>query len=494
MVDVLILSIPRLSATRPQSACAILKSICTRANKTSQVFDINLDFYKAFKQQFPDPADEVDQYWIQWNKTLDQQDFDLYQRWMLDWVDQLLSHQSQIIAVSIFSWESQRFCLDFLPLLRAKFNGEIVVGGQGLINEQNGSFSRRMDFAHRLKDSGLIDHWIAGEAENSFYKFLIGNTEVPGLDSDVLVTDVDLNQNNIADFSDFAIDQYYSAYPGGVLPIESSRGCVRACAFCDIPAHAGGFRYKDGLVLANEMIEYYHKYRVRNFYFNDALMNGSVRDFKMFLNRLIEFYRENNLPDRFFTFSGYWIVRNAAQFKQENFELLARAGGEMFETGVETGSDRLRTIMNKGFSNQDLDFNLEQFCKYKMKFFLLLLVGFPNETLEDFEETKQMLVRYQKYVATGTIIGCNLGTGLTVEEGTPMFDDPKKFNLIPIKGDTAKGINWICKTTPELTYQERVRRRIELQDLAERLGYTVWKGDDHLSIIKDRYLSELAND
>jgi hypothetical protein len=222
-------------------------------------------------------------------------------------------------------------------------------------------------------------------------------------------------------------------------------------------------------------------------------MNGSVKDFKLFLNCIIEFYQQNNLPDRFFTFSGYWIVRSEIQFKEHNFELLSRAGGEMFETGVETGSERLRNIMNKGFSNADLEFNIQQFSKYKMKFFLLLLVGFPNETQADFEETKNLLRRWQKYVALGTIIGCNLGTGLTVEQGTPMFDNPAKFNIVPIKGDTAKGINWICTTTPELDYAERVRRRIELHKLAEDLGYTIWKGDDHLSIIKDRYLTELAN-
>jgi len=492
MTDVLILSIPRLSATRPQSACGILKSICNRAGVSSKVFDINLDFYQNFKSSNLSTANSIDQYWIQWNKNLLPEEKTTYSSWLQEWIDKLMTFDCKIIAVSVFSWESQRFCLDFFPLLRKNFTGTIIVGGQGLINEQNGSFSTKMHFAHKLKNQGLIDHWIAGEAENSFYNFLIGG-DVPGLDSDVLVNDVDLDINNTADYSDFAIDQYVTAYPGGVLPIESSRGCVRSCAFCDIPTHAGGYRYKNGKILADEMIGYYHQYDVRNFYFNDALMNGSVKDFKLFLNCIIEFYQQNNLPDRFFTFSGYWIVRSETQFKEHNFELMSRAGGEMFETGVETGSERLRNIMNKGFSNADLEFNIQQLSKYKMKFFLLLLVGFPNETPADFEETKNLLRQWQKYVALGTIIGCNLGTGLTVEQGTPMFDNPAKFNIVPIKGDTTKGINWICTTTPELDYAERVRRRIELHQLAKELGYTIWKGDDHLSIIKDRYLTELAN-
>jgi hypothetical protein len=70
MTDVLILSIPRLSATRPQSACGILKSICNRASVTSKVFDINLDFYQNFKSSNPSTANVIDQYWIQRNKNL----------------------------------------------------------------------------------------------------------------------------------------------------------------------------------------------------------------------------------------------------------------------------------------------------------------------------------------------------------------------------------------------------------------------------------------
>jgi hypothetical protein len=493
VTDVVILSVPRLSATRPQSACGILKSICNRATVPSQVFDLNLDFYQKFEPKNKIVADEVDQYWIQWSKELSPNSRTPYTIWMTKWIDRILALSPRMVAISVFSWESQRFCLDFLPLLKEKFNGTVIVGGQGLINEQNGSFSTRMDFAHKLKEQNLITHWLAGEAENSFYEFVTGNLSAAGINSDRLVNDVNLNQHNIADYSDFDIHSYVTAYPGGVLPIESSRGCVRACAFCDIPTHAGGFRYKHGQVMADEMIHYYKTYGVRNFYFNDALMNGSVKEFRIFLKSIVEFYRANQLPDRFFTFSGYWIVRSAAHFKETDFALLSQAGGEMFETGVETGSDRLRTIMRKGFSNEDLEFNISMFAKYKMKFFLLLLVGFPNETLDDFEETKNLLRRWQKYVAMGTIIGCNLGTGLTVEQGTPMFDDPKKFNLVPIKGETAKGINWLCTTTPELDYVERVRRRIELHQLATDLGYTVWKGDDHLSIIKDRYLVELAN-
>ena len=45
----------------------------------------------------------------------------------------------------------------------------------------------------------------------------------------------------------------------------------------------------------------------------------------------------------------------------------------------------------------------------------------------------------------------------------------------------------MCSTTPELDYKERVRRRIRLQEHVNALRYPLWKGDDHLKIIIDKY-------
>jgi hypothetical protein len=41
--------------------------------------------------------------------------------------------------------------------------------------------------------------------------------------------------------------------------------------------------------------------------------------------------------------------------------------------------------------------------------------------------------------------------------------------------------------TPDLDYKERVRRRVRLQEHVVKLGYPLWKGDDHLKIILDQY-------
>jgi radical SAM superfamily enzyme YgiQ (UPF0313 family) len=180
-------------------------------------------------------------------------------------------------------------------------------------------------------------------------------------------------------------------------------------------------------------------------------------------------------------------VRSRKQFNESDYEKLYRAGGNTLVTGVETGSDRLRKVMKKGFINKDLEFTLEQISKWRMKFYFMLISGLPGETINDFNETLTSLTRWQKFVATGAIIGINLGTTATLEPGTEIYDNFEKYNLVGLKGNRPQGINWMSLETPELDYKERVRRRVSLQEHVTKLGYPLWKGDDHLKIILDQY-------
>lgn len=392
----------------------------------------------------------------------------------------------------MFSWQAQKFVEEFLTVFRKRSKIEVIVGGQGLIREENGSYSLKPTFAHYLKDQGLIDHWVRGEAETTIPAIIKSDYSVAGIDTDFLAERSNVQDHSYMDFSDFDITKYQSGYETGVLPMETSRGCVRNCVFCDIPTMAGGFRFKRGDQLAAEMIHYYETYGVRNYFFHDALCNGSVRDFRQFNQALVDYYRRHNLPDRYFTYSSHAIVYSKRAFKPADFKAMAHAGAETMVIGVETGSDQVRAHMQKGFTSEDLDYNMEQYSKNKMQVYLLLIVGFPTETDQDFQETLDMLTRYQRYVADGTIIGVNLGTTLTIEEGTDIYEAPEKLKIIGVDGNRPRGSEWMCEDNPTLTYKKRIMRRIAAQEHAVNLGYTFWKGDDQMKVMMDKYQERLA--
>ncbi len=486
--EIVILSVPRIAPVRPSSAPAVLKSLCNQVGKTSQVLDLNQDFFMNFFKEYPTFSKEIDDYFIQFNLQLSSEAQKQYNQWIHKWVSQVLLYSPDIIAVSVFSWQSQRFVIDLLNVLRPQYTGIIIVGGQGLVNSQNmSSHWTAPTYADSLLSAGLIDYYLKGETEETFPRFLLGERNLPGLNNSETVVFHNLNTGPLLDFSDTNINKYQNGYDGGVLPVESGRGCVRSCAFCEMSGEHGAYRKKDGRVLANEIIHYYETFGSKHYYFHDDLINGNLKDFNLFVDCVLEYYKKNNLPERHFTFSGYWIIRNQKQFNFSDFEKFYRAGGETLVTGVETGSDRLRKVMRKGFTNKDLEFNLECISQLKMKFYFMLIAGLPGEQIEDFNETLTALTRWQKYVATGAIIGINLGTTATIEPGTDIYNNYHKYNLVGLKGNRPIGINWMCTETPDLDYKERVRRRVLLQEHVSALKYPLWKGDDHLKIIIDKY-------
>lgn len=495
MTDVLLLSMPRIAPVRPQAALGVLKAICNKANKTSTTFDINADFFLNLAAEDATAAKNIDDHFIT-STVLTEEDKSVYTKWLTNWANKIVELNPTLLVVSVFSWQSQISVRDLLTILRPVYQGTIVVGGQGLTNSQNLSahWASKAEYAEELYNKGLTDFWIKGEAEETFYKFLMGERDFAGLNTHDVVLLHDANQIPISDFSDVDLTSYRSGYEaeGGVIPIESCRGCVRSCIFCEMSTEHGSLRRRDGHALAKELFHYYETYGVRHYYFHDDLINSNIEDFKNFINDILVYYKQNNLPDKHFSLSGYWIIRKKDQFNEKDFELFARAGGNLLVTGVETGSDRLRKVLRKGFTNKDMDFNLEQMRKNKIKFYFMLIAGLPGETEDDFQETLDALSRWQKYVASGNIIGINLGTTATLEPGTEIYNNAEKYNIVPIKGlDKPKGIYWMCTTTPDLDYKERVRRRVKVQEHVTELGYPIWKGDDHLKIIIDKYKQDI---
>jgi hypothetical protein len=493
MIYAIILTVPRVAAVRPAAAPAIIKGLLNNCGVTSRVLDLNLDFFTTFRNSIGSNLfTEIDDFLFIKNKVLSDEAKLTLENFIDKWIEQIVMLSPDKLFVSVFSWQAQKFTECFLQKLRCHTNCEIIVGGQGLIREENGSYSDRPDFAHYLKEKNLIDHWIRGEAETTIPAIVKGDYSAAGIDTDFLAERSIVQEHVYMDFSDFDIFKYQSGYETGVLPMETSRGCVRNCVFCDIPTMAGGFRFKRGDRLAAEMIHYYEVHGVRNYFFHDALCNGSIRDFRQFNQLLVDYYKKHNLPDRYFTYSSHAIVHSKKAFKPSDFRAMAAAGAETMVIGVETGSDRVRAHMQKGFASEDLDYNMEQYSKNKIQVYLLLIVGFPTETDQDFQDTLDMLSRYQRYVADGTIIGVNLGTTLTIEEGTSIYQFPEKLKIIGINGNRPKGSEWVCEDNPTLTYKKRIIRRIAAQEHAVNLGYTFWKGDDQMKVMMDKYQERLS--
>ena len=117
---------------------------------------------------------------------------------------------------------------------------------------------------------------------------------------------------------------------------------------------------------------------------------------------------------------------------------------------------------------------------------MLIMIGYPTETRKDFEETLDLVKRYQKYVAMGNISGINFGQTFIIEEGAPIYYHPEHLDLVGVNS-APHDVFWMNPKNPDLTYKERITRRIEAQELATKLGYPIWRADAQLGWLMNKY-------
>jgi radical SAM superfamily enzyme YgiQ (UPF0313 family) len=192
-----------------------------------------------------------------------------------------------------------------------------------------------------------------------------------------------------------------------------------------------------------------------------------MKEFIKLLDNVIE-YKENGLLPEDLMFGGQFIARPQTRVSEEHYAKMQRAGVYNISVGMESGSDRVLTDMRKGTTRKDHDFMMEMLQKYGIRINLLMLIGYPTETEEDFEDTMQMIRDYKKYSDSGIIWGIVLGKTMVVLPNTPIADNSDHWSIAYDNNG-----NWISKNNATLTYHERVKRRMRAGRLCEDLGYVI---------------------
>ena len=475
-LDILLVSIPRLSVEVPPSSIAILKPNLINAGFTCKCLDINIELYHEFT--FEEWL-EIDNYFqtdlrYTGNDTSGKQreiDFEtmhvnkkeglkVYKKYMdfLDrWTNIMLAKKPRWIGISVFSVNSVLSSIDVCKMLRKKSpNTKILLGGMGV---SAFGVATRPNFGEYMKEVDLCDQYISGEGEKAIVDII--KTEQPVFFNPQLDN---LNDLPYADYGDFDFDKYPSE--NNLIYTTGSRGCVRSCTFCDIGNLWEKFRYRSGENIAQEMLKAYEDYGTTEFYFTDSLINGNVKEFMDLCERLV-YYKGNNRLPKEVSFGGQWICRPVKQFLEPRYQLASEAGLYNLSIGMESGSDDVLASMTKGVIQEDYDYQMEMLYKYGIRCNFLMIIGYPTETLKDFQATLDMFTRYKKYSDAGIVWGVNLGKTLVVLPGAPLGENPDHYGI-----DFDQKGNWINKDIG-LDYNERVRRRMVVQRHIESLGYVV---------------------
>ena len=471
MVKTLIYNLPPLDQTKPPLSGAILSSICAKIGHKVTARDLQLTL-TDFLNKNSIPTDYFNDVFHETKSPLS----DLQTKILIEFINQELLDcnpgDADYVLVSFFSYLSQRFGMLFLPELRKKTQAKIIIGGAGL--EANNKFS----FGEKLKNSQIINEYIVGEAEEIlpiYFQQLPG----PGIGNNKFKQIDDLDTQVFPNFSYYDLSKYRDIDNIITLPMIGSRGCVRKCTFCDVAKSSPKYRYRSGNNIAQEIIQHYENYGVTHFYFADSLVNGSYRAFNDMCDSLVKY----NFKDPI-SWSGQYIIRSKETTPKNHFNLLKQSGCSTLFVGIESGADRVRQEMGKKFTNDDIEFYLENFYQHGIKTLFLFFTGYITETEEDHKETLTMFRRWQKYVATGTIEGIETLNLLNILAGTPLDAISKEHNFLFLVDDqdVIDRTGWINPAQPNFDFNARVLRHIEVWEEAIKYHWPLWNGVEAATI------------
>ena len=495
-LDILFLSVPVLDLQYPPSSAAVLKACIKQAGYSARVIDTNILLKDICEQEFGDVSNEfetISKGGIADNfvESLFDNHCKLVQQWLDRVVQDIKDYNPAWLGISIFSYKSHKAALLVALTIKQKFPDiQIVVGGRGASSYPFGpDFTAFKDkfkelvnkdvsdtMGGSLLSAGIVDSFIDGDAEQEIINLL--STSASRLSGNIKT--LDLETVPPSDYDDFDLEKYeYVNEP--TLSITGSKGCVRQCTFCDIPVLWPKFKFRSGAHIAKEMIALNERYSVNKFYMSDSLVNGSLVAFKDFLRTMADYNTQN--PTNTIRWVGQYITRPVHQVHQvENYyDLLATSGAEGLTIGVESGSDAVREHMRKKFSTFDIDTELAEFDKRSITCVLLFFSCYPTETWQDFVDTAKMLIRYQKYCASGTVYKLTLGIPYTHHRNTPLWNMQEKIEL---EYNESSDIMWLLKDNPDLTFHERIRRRLILQELCFALALPLSRNAAELNQLK----------
>jgi radical SAM superfamily enzyme YgiQ (UPF0313 family) len=245
-----------------------------------------------------------------------------------------------------------------------------------------------------------------------------GGTVIDNGDRELLK---DLNTLPFADFSDYNFSSYN--HPNR-LPMESSRGCINSCNFCNERPYWKRYRCFKGERLFAEVQHQLNAHpHIDYIFFHDSLINGRIREIERFAELVIE----NKLKFRWW---GMAVIR-----KEMTYALMKKlkdAGCETLTFGLESASCDLllktgkHMVKNADFDQIACDAHRSGIqCTYNFMF------GLPGETEAQAEETLDFLRRNKDYLhqLNPAYEFCSLWPG------SQAYDNPDKFQVCHVESN-----------------------------------------------------------
>jgi radical SAM superfamily enzyme YgiQ (UPF0313 family) len=362
---------------------------------------------------------------------------------------------------------------------------KILLGGNGV---EVLDFGRLPNSNYKTNEYTFLDAISRGDGEMTFAEILKSDwseeslMSIPGLIwncnsifiHNKMRANIPMDALPIPDYSSLEDNFYYKSVYQDTKPITMSRGCPYRCSFCSVPDYIPEYRYRTVENVLEELEGWVAKGK-KYFFCHDSIINGNPKWLKELCEKIIERGLDINIGGN---------VRLQSQMRDiETIRLYRRAGLTKFITGFESYSEPVLKHMKKYTDVQGVREIFENVRKvneenkgtefeYPLLFGMQIIVGYLNETDEDFQKTLDFVEEFRDCMAE--IVTCSVF--LLHQTLLVKWRDVEKEYL-----EYENGVNF---TTKWNTPMDRLRRIEQAEETFKRIGipYSIYNRGLYLEL------------
>lgn len=344
-----------------------------------------------------------------------------YKEFFSEISDKIIEQNYDYIGFSINSPEQSIATLILTKMLRKKgIKSHICYGGSDT------HFLKSVVLKNMEYFDNYIDTLMLGAGEHptlELFEYIEGKRKRSDVTNIIYKNEKgEIKENKVKQIlgNEFVVSSYkgydFKEYtlPESVIPIRTSFGCYWGkCTFCNYNSITK-FEQRSVDSVTDEIKYYIKNYNVNNFYFVDAALSPK------FLREFSKKIRKENLEIYYFT-----NLRFEKDFTKEFLTQLYETGLRCCGWGLESASPRILKLMRKGIEIENVKQILKNSHEIGLINHLYLIVGFPTETIKDFDMTCDFIKNNMEYIDS---IAHHY---FHITNDSYIFSHPKEFNITP---------------------------------------------------------------
>ena len=287
-----------------------------------------------------------------------------------------------------------------------------------------------------------LDYGIVGEGELPLLQFVRGIehgkdvTSVPGLvfrqagetrrnqpDKFIVMDNLPLPAWDLVD-----LKKYLNH--GGYGGIQTKRGCMFNCIYCNYPVIEGKcYRLRSPELVVDEIEMLHILHGVKHFFFVDSVFSFPEHHARDICREIIK--RGLKI--------SWEAMTNPRGITEELVELMERSGCIGVELGIDSASEEMLFNMGKNFTCDDISRTAKLYKRYGIPFSIYLLLGGPGETDQTIKETVDFLDQIDQ---PNQVL---MNFGIRVYAGTPLAAAAVKEGRIENEDQLLRAVTYVSK-------------------------------------------------